>query len=73
MVEHQEFLKLNLDIVSAYAVFFYLHNLSKKLFIAFHKYLIKEKKMMMKEVKMKNKISKMNMKIHSQDNGPVLS
>lgn len=71
MVEHQEFLKLNLDIVSAYAVFFYLHSLSKRLFIAFHKYLTKEKKMMMKEVKMKNKISKMNMKIHSQDNGPV--
>lgn len=71
MVEHQEFLKLNLDIVSAYVVFFYLHNLSKKLFIAFHKYLTKEKKMMMKEVKMKNKISKMNMKVHSQDNGPV--
>lgn len=71
MVEHQEFLKLNLDIVSAYAVFFYLHNLSKKLFVAFHKYLTKEKKMMMKEVKKKNKISKMNMKIHFQDNGPV--
>lgn len=64
MVEHQEFLKLNLDIVSAYMVFFYLHNLSKKLFIAFRKYLTKEKKMMMKEAKMKNKIGKMNMKIH---------
>ena len=42
MVEHQEFLKLNLDIVSAYMVFFYLRNLSKKLYIAFHKYLTKE-------------------------------
>lgn len=65
MVEHQEFLKLNLDIVSAYAVFFYLHSLSKRLFVAFRKYLTKEKKMMMKEAKMKNKIGKMNMKIHS--------
>lgn len=71
MVEHQEFLKLYLDIVSAYMVFFYLHNLSKKLFIAFRKYLAKEKKMMMKEVRMKNKITKMNMKTHSRDNGPV--
>lgn len=71
MVEHQEFLKLHLDIVSAYMVFFYLHKLSKKLFIAFRKYLAKEKKMMMKETRMKNKINKMNMKIHSRDNGPV--
>lgn len=71
MVEHQEFLKLYLDIVSAYMVFFYLHKLSKKLFIAFRKYLAKEKKMMMKEARMKNKINKMNMKTHSRDNGPV--
>lgn len=71
MTEHQDFLKLNLDIVTAYAVFFYLSTLSKKLFVATHKFLAKEKKMMMKKAKKKNKMKKMNMKIHSQDNGQV--